>query len=293
MQKDPTVLGIDLGGTKIAIARYRGKDLVLEESQIFPLDTENGFESVKEQLIDVVERYRKDDTNAIGIGVPGLVDKHSEKILKLPNIPGAEHQDLVGWLEHETGLPVTIANDAELFTLAEALYGAGKGESVVVGITMGTGVGGGIVIDRKIFRGANGFAGEIGHMLLQPGSPPFPTEDKRGEVEQFLSGTAMGKRCEAAKNPEEYLDGEVCDFMQPDVFREVAWLITNLTHVLDPSVIVFGGSAGRALKPHLKKVETELKAWMLPGTPLPKIIVSEMADAAMRGAAECAMKLAR
>src|SRR5690606_34007907 len=131
--------------------------------------------------------------------------------------------------------------------------------------------GGGIIIDGKIFRGANGFAGEIGHMLLKPGEPPYPTQDKRGEVEQFLSGTAMGKRCEAASHPGEYLEGEVCEFMRPDVFREVAWLVTNLTHLIDPSVIVFGGSAGHALKPHLSKVETELKKWMLPGTPIPAL----------------------
>lgn len=291
MHIDTTVLGIDLGGTKIAIARYRGKDLILEETQTYPLDTTNGFESAKEQLIELIEKYRKEDTVAIGIGVPGLVDRHSEKILDMPNIPGSENQDLVGILEKETELPVTIANDAGLFALAEAHFGQGKGLPVVVGITMGTGVGGGIVIDGKIFHGDHGFAGEMGHMLLKPGEPPYPTENKRGEVEQFLSGTAMGKRCEAANRPEDYFEGQVCEFMRPEIFQEVAWLITNLTHLLDPSIIIFGGSAGRALKPHFKKVETELKKWMLPGTPIPKLAVTELSDAAMKGAAVLAQMI--
>ena len=122
-----------------------------------------------------------------------------------------------------------------------------KGHSVVVGITLGTGVGGGIVIDGKIFTGAHGYAAEIGHMLLRPGETPYPMEHPRGDAEEFLSGTAMGKRCKAAENPQEYLEGSVCSFLQPQVFEEVAWLCTSLTHLLDPSVIVFGGSAGERL----------------------------------------------
>ena len=122
-------------------------------------------------------------------------------------------------------------------------------------------------------------------MLLKPGEPPFVTEDKRGDVEQFVSGTALGKRCQEAKTPEEYLEGEVCGFLQPMIFREIAWIIVNVTHLMDPSVIVFGGSAGRALEPHFDEVREELKTWMLPNTPLPDLAIAELKDAATRGAA--------
>ena len=111
------------------------------------------------------------------------------------------------------------------------------------------------------------------------------TTSMRGGVEQFLSGSAMGKRCSAAKRPEDYLEGEVCSFLQPEVLKEVAWLVTNLAHLLDPSIIIFGGSAGMALKSHLKEIEAELKKWMLPETPLPKLAAGQLKDAAMRGAA--------
>jgi glucokinase len=165
------------------------------------------------------------------------------------------------------------------------MLGAGKDHDIVIGITLGTGVGGGVVIHQKIQRGAHGFAGEIGHMLLRPGQPPYKTENKRGDIEQFLSGTAMGKRCAEAQRPDEYLEGAVCEFMRPEIFREVAWLITNLTHAFDPSIIIFGGSAGRALKPHFGAIKKELQNWLLPTVDAPELAISVLDDAGLRGAA--------
>lgn len=189
-------------------------------------------------------------------------------------------------LEDRFDLPVFVENDVRCFTLSEAQLGAGKGKKVVVGITLGTGVGGGIVIDGQIFHGHHGYAGEIGHMLLKPGEPPFTTKDMRGDVEQFISGTAMGKRCEEAKSPEDYLkDGGACAFMQPSLFKEFAWTVASLTYLLDPSVIVIGGSAGRALKPHLKAVEKELKQWLLPHTPMPELAIAKLEHPGTLGAA--------
>jgi predicted NBD/HSP70 family sugar kinase len=122
-------------------------------------------------------------------------------------------------------------------------------------------------------------------MLLRPGEPPYVTKDKRGDVEQFLSGTAMGRRCKEADSPDEYLKGDTCAFMHPDILKEIAWLATNIIHTLNPSVLIFGGSAGRALKPHLEGMKEALLQWTLPGTPLPELKIAELSDAAVRGAA--------
>ena len=103
----------------------------------------------------------------------------------------------------------------------------------------------------------------------------------------------MGKRCEAAKRPEDYLEGAVCGFMQPQVFREVAWLIADALHLIDPSVIIFGGSAGRALKPHLPEILTELTYWLLPSVRPPEVRTGELPDAALRGAALLARTVLR
>ena len=285
MTLSSTILGIDLGGTKTALALFEKDSMKQLSIKVFPTDAARGFEAVKQSLLSEIAELRREDTVAIGLGVPGFIDHATGKVVTMPNIPGAEGMELGACVQYETRLPTVIENDARCFAYAEALLGAGKGLDVVLGVTLGTGVGGGIVINQKLYHGAHGYAGEIGHMLLQPGNPPYPTKDKRGEVEQFLSGTAMGKRCEAAESPEDYLEGQVCGFMQPQIFQEVAWLIVNAVHTIDPSVIIFGGSAGRALSSHLSSIEKELKQWMLPGITIPLLAVSGMKDAAVQGAA--------
>jgi glucokinase len=280
-----SIIGVDLGGTKTALARFDAKTFETLEEERMETHADREFPHVLDDLVCLIEKIKTEDTIAVGIGVPGLVKQPEGNIVRLPNIPGAEGVDLKKQLEDRLKLPVEVDNDANCFALAEARFGSGKNHKVVVGITMGTGVGGGIVVDGKIFGGNQGFAGEVGHMLLKPGEPPFETDDKRGDIEQFFSGTAMGKRCNEAKRPEDYLEGEVCGFLQPAIFREVAWMCTDLVHLLDPSVIVFGGSAGRALEPHLKEINVELKQWVLPGTPLPELAIAVLDDAAIRGAA--------
>jgi glucokinase len=280
-----TIIGCDIGGSKCAIARYNLEDWREEAYEQVVTEKAQGFPHVFAQITSLIANMRTPDTVAVGLGVPGLVRSDDGRVLVMPNIPGSENVPLRADLEKALGLPVALDNDARCFTLAEALRGAGRGKPVVVGITLGTGVGGGIAIDGKIFGGAHGFAGEAGHMLLFPGQPPYPTTNMRGEAEQFLSGTALGKRCEAAKRPEEYLEGEVCKFLQPSLFRELAWFLVSVTHLVDPSVVVLGGSTGKALKPHLPAVVRELGAWMLPNMPLPELTVSELPHAACLGAA--------
>lgn len=269
----------------MAVARFDPQSLVLQAEERFGTHAESGMEQVLLDLLFAIESLQTEDTIGVGIGVPGLVKHPEGEIMTMPNIPKTKNFPLQMRLEERLKMKVKVENDANCFALAEALFGAGKGHDVVCGITMGTGVGGGIVINGNLFRGSHGFAAEIGHMLLKAGEPPYETKDKRGDVEQFLSGSAMGKRCSAAKRPEDYLEGEVCSFLQPEVFQEVAWLVTNLAHLLDPSIVIFGGSAGVALKPHLKEIEAELKKWMLPETPLPEIAIATLKDSATRGAA--------
>ncbi|MBP9773354.1 MAG: ROK family protein [Candidatus Peribacteraceae bacterium] len=289
MSSTSSVIGIDLGGTKLRITRLDTKTMKVLKSEKIPTRAQS-FSLVKEDLVEAINNLRAPDTVAVGIGVPGLIDRKSGTIMTLPNIAGAEKQHLSKYLTEKTGLPTFMENDSHCFALGEALYGAGKGHDIVIGVIMGTGVGSGIIIHQNIFHGAHGFAGELGHMLLVPGQPPFDTADKRGEVEQFLSGKAMGLRCEAATSPKDFLSGQTCSFMHPELYKEVAWLVTNLTYCLDPSIIVFGGSAGTALKDHLPAIQTEMKKWMLPTTPIPPLAVALLDDSPVRGAASVALK---
>lgn len=285
------ILGIDLGGTKVTLSLFDAKTFQSLRSTTIATEAKEGYAHVQERLLKELSQWLTPEVAAIGLGVPGFVDKKTRTIVTLPNIPGAEGADIVGWLSKESGKPVTVENDARCFAYAEAVAGAGSGHDVVIGITLGTGVGGGVVIDGELYLGSRGFAGEVGHVLLVPGQPPYKTDDKRGEAEQFLSGTAMGKRCDAATSPQQYLEGQVCSFLRPEVFREVAWLVTDLVHVIDPSIVVFGGSAGRALAPHLPMIREEVRRWMVPGVPAPELSCGSLADASVRGAALLAKKM--
>lgn len=285
-----SVIGVDLGGTKIHAARFDSATWEIQAEERVPTHASRKFQHVMDDMVALIEKLKSANTVAVGVGVPGLVT-YEGTVLRLPNIPGSENVPLKKLFEERTKLSAVVENDANCFAYAEAIHGSGKGHKVVLGITMGTGVGGGIVIDGNIFRGHHGFAGEIGHMLLRPGEPPYKTKDKRGDVEQFISGTAMGKRCEVAKKPEEYLEGQVCSFLQPHIFQEVAWMCVNVIHLLDPSIIIFGGSAGSPLGNHLKDIQKELKAWVLPGTPLPPLATAKFRRAATRGAAILATTL--
>lgn len=280
-----SVIGVDLGGTKIAVARYRTDTWEMEAEERTETNAHESFSRVLETMVQMILALKTPETIGIGVGVPGLVAQPDGIVLRLPNIPGSEQIPLKKLLGDACKLPVALENDGNAFALAEASQGKGKGRDIVVGITIGTGVGGGIIHGGKIFRGHHGFAAEIGHMLLMPGHPPYETDDRRGDVEQFFSGTALGKRCSAAGSPSDYLQGDACAFLFKDLTREIAWMCASLAHLLDPAIIILGGSTGRALAPHLDAIVNELPRWLLPGTPPPEIAIGTLKDAGTRGAA--------
>jgi glucokinase len=168
-------LGLDLGGTNIKVAHIaqtqEGFDVVSTDS----VDTEaaEGPEGVTGNLIEVGRlAMERADVTTLGLGVPGHFDRDTGRIILFPNLPGDWRgfplRDLI---EGALGLEVWMVNDARAFTLAEGLLGAGKGCSTVACITLGTGVGGGLMIDGRLHRGAYGVAGELGHQTVVPDGP--------------------------------------------------------------------------------------------------------------------------
>lgn len=284
-KKNSLVIGVDLGGTKIAAALVNLATGEVTGRKAVATDAARGFGAVLETLLTLVEEIRTPAVTAVGVGVPGIVDADGGHIVRLPNIPGAEGVDLAAIMQAHLDLPVVVGNDAQCFALAEALHGAGKGHDPVVGITLGTGVGGGIVVGGKLFRGAHGFAGEVGHALLVPGQSPVPGHGPRGEVEQFLSGTALAKRCSQAEKPEDLLDGAACEFLHPHVIEELAWFLASLGCILDPAIIVLGGSVGKALKQHLPALAEQLKRWLPAEFPVPPCVIAKLKDPGVLGAA--------
>jgi glucokinase len=196
-------IGIDVGGTKIACATLQAGEL--SESWLQHTDL-SSQERLVSQLVETIERVRTDDTKAVGIGVPSLVEFATGRIRSSVNIPLRE-VPLRGLLSERAGLPVFVENDASCAALAEAFEDGRLVCPHLVMITVGTGVGGGLVLNGRLYRGATGAAPEIGHTVigldLMGGAPPhagvFP---QAGSLELLASGTALDKLAVEAAHAE-------------------------------------------------------------------------------------------
>jgi glucokinase len=161
-------IGIDVGGTKIAVIRIaRAGDILASETVPTPATDP---EATLQSAIDVAAGLRSSDVGAVGIGAAGIVDFASGILRYAPNLAWRELalRDRIG---KALGLPCILDNDANVAAWGEFRFGAGKGSTDMLLVTVGTGIGGGIIAGGKPFRGANGFAGEIGHIIVEPGGP--------------------------------------------------------------------------------------------------------------------------
>ena len=192
-------IGIDVGGTKIAVAALQAGEL--SESTLH--HTELGSqEALVDQLVHVIETARTPDTMAVGIGLPSLVEFATGRIRSSVNVP-LKDLPLRELLSERAGLPVYVENDASCAALAEAFRDGHMAVPHLVMFTVGTGVGGGLVLNGRLFRGATGAAAEVGHTIvgldLVAGAPEhsgvFPQD---GSLERLASGTALDRLAEEA-----------------------------------------------------------------------------------------------
>jgi glucokinase len=185
----PRTVGIDLGGTKLLSLTVDGDGTVTGERRI---PTPEGADALLDAFAAAVEAQMGDRTvDAVGVGAPGLVDRDGV-LHAAPNLPGVHDLAIRSELEKRVGLPIQVDNDATCAAWGERELGAGKGSDNLVVVTLGTGIGGGIVTDGRLYRGANGFAGEVGHMKVDPDGPPCPCGG-RGCWERYASGSALGR----------------------------------------------------------------------------------------------------
>jgi glucokinase len=185
----PRTVGIDLGGTKLLSLTVDGDGSLSGERRI---PTPEGEDALLDAFAAAVQAHVADGTvDAIGVGAPGLVDRDGI-LLAAPNLPGVHGLAIRSELEKRVGLPVQVDNDATCAAWAERELGAGRGSDDVVVVTLGTGIGGGIVAAGRLYRGAHGFAGEFGHMKVDPDGPPCPC-GLRGCWERYASGSALGR----------------------------------------------------------------------------------------------------
>lgn len=241
-------IGIDLGGTKVEVA-LTGAQFDAPLLREREATVQDGVVPLVAQLARLVGRARDAAGGPVtlGLGLPGSVEPESGRVRNcvLPWLDGAP---LAALLRQETGLPPVIVNDAHAFALSEARLGAGRGHRMVLGLTLGTGIGGGLVVDGALWPGRHGIAGEWGHVCIEPGGRQCYC-GRQGCAEQYLSGTALERRFRAlgggamglsaiaARSGADPLAAQVLD-------EAAAWFgraVGGLVNLLDPDVIVLGG----------------------------------------------------
>jgi glucokinase len=255
-------VGIDVGGTKIHAFRVARDGEVLDRKHVpTPADDE---EATLAAMIDVARALRTDEVLAVGVGAAGLVDASDGTLRFAPNLAWRE-LPIEARMREALGLPCQVDNDANLAAYAEYRFGAGRGYRHLLLVAVGTGIGGGIVSDGRLFRGAHGFAAEIGHVIVEPDGLPCGCGN-RGCWEQVASGSAIGRLGrEAARadersslrglvdDPEQLtgahvtraaLDGDEPSIrVLAEVGRRLGEGIAGLVNVLDPQIVVVGGGA--------------------------------------------------
>jgi len=254
-------IGIDVGGTKcLGVALDQNGEIAAEDRRPTPRG-EGSLPALIDTMAELVTELGPADE--VGVGVPGLVTRQGV-LRSAPNLDGVAHFDVAELLGERLGHRVHVDNDATCAAVAEWLLGAGQGSSDMVLVTLGTGIGGGLVSGGHLQRGSHGFAGEYGHIVIDPAGPPCPC-GRRGCWERYASGSglarlareaAIGRRAERvleiAGGDPEAVRGEMVQqaaregddeavAVIDDFGRWVALGLVNLTNVLDPERFVLGG----------------------------------------------------
>ena len=258
-------VGIDLGGTqlRIAVADGRGR---LRTILRRPTEAKRGRQHVIERIVAAVADVLIEDgtkaaaIRALGLSMPGPVDPAAGVVISPPNLPGFVNVPLNRILTRATGIPSYLHHDAHLAALGESLHGAARGASNLIYVTVSTGIGAGLILDGELYAGAHGIAGEVGHIVVQPGGP-LCTCGNRGCVEAISSGTGIARaaREQARLEPASALHGILLP-SAADVARAaragdalalslleqageaLGIAIGTLINLFNPELIVLGGS---------------------------------------------------
>ncbi len=252
------ILGVDLGGTKIAVSLWTSEGRRIDGRRF-----ETKRDSVEANLSEIVRLGRdllgESKPAAIGVSGGGPLDPERGVIISIPNLPGWVEIPIAARLSEEFGAPTGIENDANACALAEHRFGAGRGARHMAFLTLSTGIGGGLILDGRIYRGHRFLAGEAGHQVIEEGGAACGC-GKRGCLEAYASGTGIARRLAEKRNAGEGLGG-----MAPGVPRDARELverarggdrfsieflretaaylargIANLVYILDPERIILG-----------------------------------------------------
>lgn len=257
------VIGIDLGGTKIstALSTFDGEII---KNVVVPTKADEGEPAVMGRLIKTVEDVLKeanvdiDEVEALGIGSPGPLDSNKGIIIATPNLP-FKNYNVVQPLKDKFNIPVYLDNDANVAAIGEYMFGAGKGKENIVYFTVSTGIGGGAILNGRIYRGSTCNALEIGHTTIALDGPRCNCGNV-GCLEAVSSGTAIGRRGREAvatnvetslrkydniTSYEVFKEAEAGDEVAKDIVDEalnyLGIVVANAVAIFDPQMIIIGG----------------------------------------------------
>ncbi len=310
------VIGVDLGGTNLRTA------ILSPEGEIFDRHKEatyasDGWQKVVGRLTENIKRQRDVavqkglKVDAVGVGAPGVIQVDQGIVVKSPNFPDWNNLPLKELLEKTLRIPVFIENDANAAALGEQWRGAGKGIRSMILLTLGTGVGGGIILDNKIWHGADGMAGEIGHMTLIPDGRPCTCGNTgclemyasaRGIVQSYREalgtpGVPPSDAREPITSERVYEAARAGSGIGVRVMKEMGRMlgigIASLINIFNPERIVIGGGVKDAWPLFIDATREEImkRAFEVPARRT-EIVPSQLGDdAGMAGAAAVALRL--
>jgi glucokinase len=304
-------IGIDLGGTKMLIGALEGTDVAWSRREASTDQTQDELVELIVREIKVAREARP-DAAAVGLGIPATIDYERGVAVSAVNLPLSELpiRDLV---EEQVGLPVFVDNDANVAALAEYMFGAARGMPHMVMLTVGTGIGGGLIMGGELYRGSTGAGAELGHVVIQADGPPCQGNcPNHGCVESLASGTALGREGLAAAESAPHsalgkllaegkaVDGSAVteaalagDATSIGVFELIGSRLgvacASFANIFQPNAIVVGGgviAAGDLLLEPARREVRERALTPMNGTPILEATLGN--DAGMIGAAALA-----
>jgi glucokinase len=306
------IIGVDLGGTKMLLGVLDPDSKVLWESR------EASTGQTEDELVELLIREvgeahaARRGVAAVGLGIPATIDHGKGIAVSAVNLP-LENLPIRDLVRERTGLPAFLDNDATVAALAEHLYGAARGAENAVMLTIGTGIGGGLILSGEIYRGSTGAGAELGHTVIEADGPPCQGNcPGRGCIETLASGTALGRegRAAAEREPDSVLGTMLADGVKIDgkVVTEVALggdptaravfdligsrlgvALTSFANIFEPEVFVIGGGVIAAGDLLLDPARRVLEQRALPPMKRIPVVAAELgADAGMIGAAAMA-----
>ena len=246
------ILAVDVGGTKFSLAVFDGENMVRRETR--STDRQGGRDWMLRQIATLVQEWKRDfPLDACGVGFGGPVEFDRQRVALSTHVEGWSGFDLPGFLRELTGVTPVMDNDANAGALGEGEYGAGRGFRPLFYMTLSTGIGGGILTEHGVYRGADSWAGEFGHITIRPGGPECLC-GAFGCFERMCGGLWLER--DFGKKPPELLENP--DFLR-DYVANLALGLKNAVMLLNPARIVIGGGIAKAGERLFAPLRAELR----------------------------------